>query len=285
MVSMNINLGTQSIGSMRFAADRQVSAQRGCDIVTLGVPFDFDLVIEPQSTWLADNTRAELYAVGPGGTETLLAIGEVPVVLESRNFKYAPEVIIAFQCSPKALAVYERTRSGKPVDLRIKCVFRIHSLEPSQGYRKMLCSTQYVWAQDDFRVDTTRWIKALRSVALSASVLIEIPFPLESDPSDEALVALQHAMESFDNGGSIAWKNTVGHIRPYLEEWKKREPTPTQAAQLGSPADRQLKLLNCRDTLYKACHFWVHDSAAGTSRDDALFALSTFAALLKAYRS
>jgi hypothetical protein len=283
---MDIQFRGRSVATIQFRADGQISASRGFDVVTLPVPFRIVLEAEPEgSTWTGDRIDAELFAIGPSGAERKLATGQRYSPLESRTSRYDPEISIDFQCTPTALAEYERMRNGEPVDLRMKVTIPIHELESGTDHRKMLCQTLNVWAQDDFRVDTTRWIKALRAVGLAASVLVEIPFPLESDPKDDGLIALCDALASFENGGSTAWKAVVGNIRPYLEEWRKVEPRPQSEPKDGSTDDRKWKLLNFRDALYKCCHFWVHESASETSRDDALLALSSFAALLKALRS
>jgi hypothetical protein len=73
------------------------------------------------------------------------------------------------------------------VDLRIRATVTIHELEVGSAHRKMLCQTNYVWAQDDVRIDTAKWTRALNAIGLSASILVEIPFPLESDSGDERL--------------------------------------------------------------------------------------------------
>jgi hypothetical protein len=122
------------------------------------------------------------------------------------------------------------------------------------------------------------------NAGLAVSVLVEIPFPLHSDPQDPSLEALSNAFASFQNGAATGWKACIGDIRPYLEQWRKAEPTPQQPPK-GSAGDRKFKLLSYRDALYRCCHFWVHEAASETSRDDAILALSSFAALLKAYRS
>jgi hypothetical protein len=119
---------------------------------------------------------------------------------------------------------------------------------------------------------------------LSASILVEIPFPVDQAADDEALTALSNAYQAFQNGGAVAWKDCVGHIRPYLERWRRDEPTPSAEPKDGSAADRRWKQLNFRDALHKCCHFWVHESASACNQDDALLALSSFASLLKSTR-
>jgi hypothetical protein len=137
----------------------------------------------------------------------------------------------------------------------------------------------------DFEFSREKWTSALRSCRLSASVLVEVPIPvLNSENSSEGTRALHDAVEAFEHGGTTAWKDTVGHIRPFLENWKKCEPLQQEEPRDGSPADRKYKLLNLRDALHKCCHFWVHEPKAACNRNDALLALSTLALLLESLR-
>jgi hypothetical protein len=183
------------------------------------------------------------------------------------------------------MAEFERMRDGNNVSLRLKFTGTFHELEPGSAHRRMLCEPTYLSAQEDFEVPQDTWTAALRSVGLSASILIEIPFPIDGRTPDEAMEALLSALSSFENGGTTAWKDSVGHLRPFLEKWAKTERTPQQEPRDGSALDRQWKLLNARDALYKCCHLWVHEAAAQCGRNDALFALTSFAGLLKSYRS
>jgi hypothetical protein len=161
----------------------------------------------------------------------------------------------------------------------------MHELEHGNAHRQMLCQTEIISAQDTFRIDKQKWIEALRAVGVTASILVEVPFPGEPASDDEALTALVHAMTTFEHGGPTAWKDCVGHIRPSLEAWRRNQPKPTVEPGDGSTADRTWKLLNYREAMHKCCHFWVHEAAAATNRDDALLALCSYAALLRAVRS
>jgi hypothetical protein len=188
---------------------------------------------------------------------------------------------INVHCSPRAIAQYEVFRDGGPV--RLRCEVRgkicgilqldttLHVVNPSQVFGSM-----------DIEFSRESWTIALRTSGLSAGVLVEIPLPIaHGAKSTYGLQALIDASEAFDHGGATAWKNTVGHIRPFLEEWKRQQPLPGPEPRDGSASDRTWKLLNLRDALYKCCHFWVHESKSACTRDDAQLALSAFAALLR----
>jgi hypothetical protein len=60
----------------------------------------------------------------------MLATGHLFSILESRTSRYDPGIIVDFRCSSKAVAEYERTRCGAPVDMRMKVTAPLHQLEP-----------------------------------------------------------------------------------------------------------------------------------------------------------
>jgi hypothetical protein len=160
--------------------------------------------------------------------------------------------------------------------------YKIHDLVAIEG-RDCLSEPEFPFGVINMELPKESWNKALRSCGLSASVLVEIPLPLfDADNLDEGLRAVLDALEAFEHGGTTGWKDAVGHIRPHLEAWKKREPIPQHEPKDGSAADRAYKLLSLRDALYKCCHFWVHESKASCTRSDAVLALATFASLLNA---
>jgi hypothetical protein len=280
-----LNFNTVTSRQFVFSPDEPITFSRGFDVVTMGIPLHIEIAPEPNGrTWLGDGIEIEL--ISPtSGNGRLLAIGDVPTPLESLPGPYQFQAIAELRCTPKALAEYERERNGGPVKFTLKARVPIHELENTTSYRKLLCETHYAVGQEFFEVDKVKWTGALRNIGLSASVLVEIPFPLNGVNNDAALSALRDAVASFENGGSTAWKDCVGHIRPFLEKWRKSEPTPNLEPKDGSAVDRKWKLLNYRDALYKCCHFWVHEAASEAGRDEALLALSSFAALLKAFRS
>ena len=284
---MDVRFKKCSVATIRYHAGGEVTSSRGFDVVIVRLPLRIDIEAEPNGcAWLCDNIEMDLLSVESGSTERLLASGRLRCELESRSTAYTTDgFTIDLRSTPKAIAEYERLRNGRTVDVRLRLRAQLYELAPVTDYRRMLCETHHVTEQEDFRIDKAKWIKALRAIGLTASLLVEIPFPLESDPTDEALMALSDAFTAFENGGATAWKGCVGHIRPYLENWKDAEPTPKVEPKDGSAADRKWKLLNYRDALYKSCHFWIHEAASETSRNDALLALSSFAALLKAFRN
>jgi hypothetical protein len=282
---MNIDFGQRTVATLRLQVEGQISAWKEFDCVTLQIPIRTEIYAEPTSTWLCQNIALELFGVQPGGSERLICAGPMNEVLEPRRGHYAFDRQVPFRCTPNAIAEYENLRSGNPVMFRLKFRGQIHELQAGTEHRKMLCEPLNVWGQEDVVADKAKWIAALRSAGLSVSVLFEVPLPVTGEIQDEALIALKSAFSSFENGGTTAWKDSVGHLRAFLEKWKKAQSNTSPETKDGSAADREWKLLNLRDGLLKCCHFWMHEAASECGRDDALLILSTFAALLKSHRS
>jgi hypothetical protein len=280
---MNLNFESRMVGTLGFHAGGNFTALREFDCITLKIPLRANLSAEPSSTWLCQDIHVQLYGVMAGGVDRLICEGPVCTVLRSNPGEYSTEPEVSLRCSPNSIAEYERARNGGPVFLRLKIRAKMHPLINVSDQRKVLGEPRYLFEQEDFRADKEKWIAALRSAGLSVSLLIEIPFPLTGEVEDEDLKAIAAAFSSFENGGSVAWKDSIGHLRPLLEKWAKASPKPTAEPKDGSPNDRDWKLLNLRDALYKLCHFWVHESAPQCNRDDALLMLSSVAALLRTH--
>lgn len=188
---------------------------------------------------------------------------------------------IKINCSPRGIAQFEVSRDGGPVRLRCELHGRICGLRNLDGSVHLVNPAPFFGAID-IEFSRESWTSALRSCGLSAGVLVEIPLPtLDANKLSDGLQALLNASEAFDHGEPTAWENSVGHIRPFLEDWKAREPLQGTEPRDWTNADRTWKLLNLRDALYKCCHFWVHESKSACTRDDAQLARATFASLLR----
>jgi hypothetical protein len=276
---MDIKHRDCTVGAIKLPFDAALTAQREFDEITLGIPLQVSLMGKPYDRrWILCDLTASVRGQGP--SSRLLGSGGMTGVLAPATGPHEFPGHLSICCSPRALAAYEASRNGGPVQLRFEVRYKIHSLVAVEG---SFCLSEPESQFDAFNVEFPKetWNKALRSCGLSATVLIEIPTPLsDTDHLDEGSRAVLDAIEAFEHGGSTGWKDTVGHIRPYLEAWKNREPLPPHEPKDGSAADRMYKLLSLRDALYKCCHFWVHESKASCGRADAVLALATIASLL-----
>jgi hypothetical protein len=279
---MDISFGNGSIGYVAQAKECKPSAQRGFDVVSINIPLELHLrERESRKGFVLSGVTAELKG---GESRWLLGSGFVRGIFGPTA--HPLPTTLEIRCSPRALAQYEAARSGGPVQLTCEVRSQIQRLELGGGVLPDPTTASGSIALEFSKED---WTRALRCCGLSASVVVEIPFPLTDSHSDDAgLRALLDAVEAFEHGGTTSWKDSIGHIRPYLEKWKDLEPLDKVALKEpkdGSPTDRTWKLLNLRDALYKCCHFWLHETKSACTRQDALFAVSTFASLLNAVRS
>lgn len=283
---MHIKISETSLGTIELSRASKPFMQRGFDVVSIGIPLQFDLRARiGDNTWALSDVTADLKVQGATAGDGLLGSGllQGPFMPILERYEFCETLMI--RCSPKALSQYETARNGGIVKMRCYCLGKIQRLTPGNQGGYLVSEPVRVYDYIDIEFSREDWTAALRSCGLSVSVLVEIPFPVtDSDGLDPGLQALRDAVEAFEHGGSTAWKDSIGHIRPFLENWAASEPlaaVATKEPKDGSAVDRTWKLLSLRDALFKCCHFWVHESKSACTRSDAVLALSTFASLLK----
>jgi hypothetical protein len=197
-------------------------------------------------------------------------------------------IMVSLDLSLQALAVYERIRDGKEAKFRLAVSANIRFLFRYGNTHHQISSTTYPF-RGDCRVQYSReaWTKTLRELKFRDCVLVEIPFA--SAPPDEwesVWKALLNARDSFDAGGSTAWKNTVTSVRLALERWQKIDKedhgpgwkAPT--VQEREMRTKEQRIDNIRWHLMQIAHESAHTGADKWTRDDALLMLSTLCALL-----
>jgi hypothetical protein len=283
---MDITYRHTQVGAIEFAADASAatpSAVKGFDNVTIGIPLQFSLEgCAANQRWVLPDLNVDLRARLPGAQHLLLGSGAHVETLTPATSTLKLPKLVNVRCSPRALLQYEASRDGAPIQLRCEMRGTIYGLLQTSG-RECLSDPSLIWGWIDFEFPKQTWASMLRSCELSASVFVEIPLPAAHGTQlDEGQRALLDAFEAFEHGGATAWKDSIGHVRPYLEAWTKQQPLPNeQPPKDGSDADREWKLLNLRDALYKCCHPLVHNPKSSCTRKDALLILSTFACLLE----
>ena len=127
----------------------------------------------------------------------------------------------------------------------------------------------------------------MRDLNLQDSILVDIPFPSDPPTGWEPIwTALRDARDSFDKGGSTAWKNTVTSVRLALEEWQHLEKE-VQGPGWKRPdrtdletRTKEQRIDNIRWHLIQLAHYAAHTKADDWTRDDALLLLSTLSSLL-----
>ena len=261
--------------------------KRGFDQVTIHLLLDRRFEARSGNTVLLSDIQGTLSGSIEANDWRVIGRGGVIGIVTTASTAFETPMSVPIHCSPKAIAEYEHSRNGGPVRLSCELSGTSYELIPTQGsVQGALADPQQVAGSIQIDVPKEAWTEALRTCGLSASILIEIPLAIGgSGQVDEGLQAVADAFEAFEHGGTTAWKNTIAHIRPYLETWQTQEPVDGKEPRDGSLLDRKWKLLTARDALLRCCHLWMHEVKGGCSRADALFALSSFASLLKTYRS
>lgn len=279
---MEITYRSMRVATVDFGNDPSTTpvAHKGFDVITLGVPLQLQLDACKDNRWVIPSFNADLLSQEPGSPKLLGSGLYVGNVMPAKSGFRVP-VVINVRCSPRALAEYEDARDGSSVKLRCELRGTIYGLVQSNG-REHMSDPSPVYVSIDFELPQHIWASMLRPCGLSASVFLEIPLPpSNADRLNDGHRALLSALEAFEHGGTTAWKDSVGHIRPYLEDWIKRKPLPSPPPTDGSYADREWKLLNLRNALHKCCHVIVHKNKGACTRKDALLILNTFACLLE----
>jgi hypothetical protein len=279
---MEIIYGSRLVGSMNPSRTGKPATQRGFDLVVVRIPLDFRFEArEVSNHWMLSELTVDLLVQRSGDEKWLLGSGSIVEMLRSANQSQDLQRNVDIRCSPRGLAQYEGFRDGGPVRLRCEVRGKICGLLKANGVdclsnpMPVFGSMEIEWSKED-------WTNALRSCGLSTSVVVEIPLPLVGEGVlDDGRKALLEAFDAFNLGGATAWKNSVDLIRPYLAEWKKKEPREVNEPKDGSDADHTWNLQNLRDALYKCCCFWIHGPASSCTREDALLALATFSSLLQ----
>ncbi len=279
---MEITYRNRLVCSISQTEKGKPATRRGFDLVVISIPLDFRLEAgEADRHWMLSDLTVDILVQQPGREKWLLGSGSHAEMFRSANSPMNLTRSVDIHCSPRGLAQYEAFRDGGPVQLRCEVSGKVCGLLKANGADYISNPSLF---SDSMEIEWSResWTNALGSCGLSTSVLVEIPLPLMGEGvPDDGRKALIDAFEAFNHGGATAWKNSVGHIRPYLEAWKKQERLPETEPKDGSVADRTWKLLNLRDALYKCCHLWVHEPKSSCTRRDALLALATFSALLQ----
>jgi len=227
------------IGSL-IADEPPLTMSRGFDHVTINLHLKRRFEANKGKTVMVADIAASLSGSTRSNGSAVIGYGEANGFSTSAPGTHSTPMIVAIRCSPRAIAEFERERGGGPVKLHCHLSGMSYELIPLPGaVQGALADPQQLSGSIAINVPKETWTTALRACRLSASVLIEIPFPIgDQSKLDEGLQAVVDAFEAYEHGGTTAWKNTVGHIRTHLEKWKDAEPRIGNEPKDGSPLDR-----------------------------------------------
>jgi len=256
----------QSLGAMRTASGFRLHIPA---VVTFSAPS------ASKASLILEDLRATFIADG-------LEIGTAYCTSVLRTEMREQSITFSWDWLVPTLAFYENMRSGREACFLVRISGAIRFvLEGEPG--KEPCSIASTFSeQGEVRYSRETWTTTLRQLNLRDTVLVEIPFP--SDPPsgwEPVWQALRDARDSFDKGGSTAWRNCVASVRYALEEWRKIEKEDPGPSDFPSRTKEQ-RIDNIRLTLMQYANFAPHTKADEWTRDDALLAISTVSALLAA---
>lgn len=189
--------------------------------------------------------------------------------------------------SLSALARYETFRNGGRPRFRITVLAELCYLVPQLTGWRVRTEPQQVHGDVEIAYPTDIWMRMVRGLGLSLSVLLEVPLPsTPAKPWDAIWQAVAEAITAFERGGETGWKGCGTAVRLALDEWRSIEredmgPGWKQPSRedLEARTARQ-RLDNIRYHLRQYVHLAPHTGAEQWSRDDALLMLSAISSLL-----
>lgn len=186
-----------------------------------------------------------------------------------------------------ALVGYERFRNSSRPRFGLRVLAELCYLVPTAGGRRVRTEPQQVYGDVEVAYPTELWLRMLRTIGVSQSLLLEVPLPSSPpQPWDAVWRAIGEATTSFERGGETGWKGCISAVRLALDRWRDIEPEDMGPGwkrpggdDLRERTTRQ-RLDNIRWHLREYTHLAPHSDAEEFTRDDALLMLSTLSSLL-----
>ncbi len=284
------NSGTR-YGKFVFDEPDQLEARRTGDGFSIVIPGHLDLSFPDRSEPcpMVSNLRCIISAVDRSGTVT-----ELGVALDRNHYLGAiPEsssrVRLEWRGPLATMALYERIRDGRPPVFRFDVFGDLCFLLDVEGFSSRLRSEPVgaaVYGRVEVEYKPEAWKKVLQDLGVAHVLLLEVPLPA-SPPAgwDEVWRHVRDAMQSFEQGGNIGWKNCVASLREALTEWQAVDPEDLGEFKKPSRTDLEARTSRQRFDvlrwhLRQVAHLGPHRPADEWTRDEALLVLSTFAALI-----
>ncbi len=208
---------------------------------------------------------------------------------EYRLSRNGTESSVFWSGSLANLALFEKIRDGGVPEIELSVHGELAYLFKTQEMENIRLHTESrtFWLNSLISFPKETWVKKLRTFGVLENILVEIPLPSSPPaPWDKVWKAFIEARQSFEQGGSTAWKNCVVSSRLALELWQKIEKEDMGAGwKSPSPPDRQSRtkeqrLDNIRWHLLQYAHYSAHSHADMWTRKDALLMLTMLSTLL-----
>lgn len=211
------------------------------------------------------------------------------------DFKYAfrpdqkVESRIEWSGNLAELAFFEKVRNGGKPEIQISAHGELYYLvgAGANSFPELRSQSKDFWLSSYIEFPKDIWVDRLRKINFLENILLEIPLPTSPPSSwDEVWAALIDARDSFEQGGSTAWKNCIVAVRLALEKWQAVEKEKLGVGGHKASYDQRKsrtkaqRLDNIRWHLLQYAHFSAHTHADEWTRQDALLMISTLSALL-----
>ncbi|HEY2514611.1 MAG TPA: hypothetical protein VGI39_27290 [Polyangiaceae bacterium] len=277
---INVQLGAHIVGAVRFPRGGPFVAWRTADGLAWTIPTEFAVAREDARNGvpLISNVRARV------------SFGDVELgVARDDNFYFGvgdkPGAVV-LRMPAAVVHHFERLRAGGPIACKLE--FRAEVCAAMKTEHTFLRSHPQQISQDVVvTYDQGAWTAMLNATGLGDNVVVEISLPPQvSGPWADIWKALRTARDALKQPGEASWKAAITESRVALEHWQKLEQEdhgPGWSAP--SPQDRRARtraqrLDNLRWDLLQCAHDAAHTHADRWTREDAVLAVATLAALL-----
>lgn len=294
---MQISVAGRTVGRIKFEesheALRRSGARRTANGFWITIPASLTLDWQRDTGWqpLVSNLRVDVYPDDNSGIE----IGTAQDVNSYRPSDPRLEdkhLELELRASLDALQLFEKRRNGGPAKLWIRCFGEVcpvfypdssrNQLPILRGVpeRSYIGDTHVTYPQDT-------WATLMDGIGMAGNVLVEMPLRKDFPDNWKAIYsALEEAKRNFARGGDDGWKGCVTAVRLALEKWQAVEQEDQGPGwQAPKQPDREARTKRQRIDairwhLLQLAHLSPHSHADEWTRDDALLAFATLAALL-----
>jgi hypothetical protein len=294
---IQISVGGRTVGKIRFdesdAALRRSGARRTAAGFWVVIPASLTLDWQTAVPWqpFVSNLRLEVYPDDNSGLE-LGTAWDANIYSPANPRLEDKDLDLQLRGSLEALQLFEKSRNGGSPKLWIRCFGEVCPVFYPDEHRDRLPilrgvpervyigDTHVVYPQDT-------WATLMNGVGLVGNVLVEVPtrkdFP---DAWKPVYAALDEGKRHLTRGGEDGWKGCVAAVRLALEKWQdleKEDQGPGWQAPKQPDREARTKVQRVdaiRWHLLQLAHLSPHSHADEWTRDDALLAFATLAALL-----
>jgi len=283
-MTVDIILGRTIIGKWEFPNASQIPAERIGGGLMIRLPSTLTIRYSgrgPQP--LASNLSMQVIVEGR----------ELGIATDSGFYSAAhPQselrISMLWRVPSSVLEQYEQMRNGGPVKFTFAVRGEICGLvDAGNGVQLRSAPEMITGSALDVSYGREVWTSMLNAAGHGLNVLVEVPIrPAPPAPWDEIWKSLADARASFDQGGTTGWRNCVTSIRHALELWQQHEQedhglgwhAPSTNDRRARTAKQRLD--NLRWDLLQCAHQGPHTHGDDWSREEAVFLLSSLAALL-----